>query len=254
MNKNFKTHEMPDLAIEKLREIARFQSFRKGEMLVAQFDENNHVYIILDGKVKITNFSDQGREVWHFELGPGRIVGDFAAILGKSREANVVAVESTSVAVLSSSEFLKLIRYDSDISFWLINDLVSRLKTMSENFYGLVAHNVVSRIHNEILKLCDESEEFDDGYIICPMPVWADIARKINTDRESVSREISSLIKKGIVPVRTRLMGYALFYYTIFNQIWRVSFFSLLRFTKTRQKQAVIIKRTSSQLSLQVLE
>jgi CRP/FNR family transcriptional regulator, cyclic AMP receptor protein len=182
-----------------LTKMTRFEEFRKGEAIINATDDSDSVYFILKGRVKVSNFSEKGREIWHYELGPGRVFGELAALSGAPRTANVKTQAPTTVAILSKPEFITLIRNEPDIALWMLEDMASRLGVMTRKVYELVSQNVRVRIHSEILALCPIGIVNGSEYWITPMPVWAEIARRANTDRESVSREVSTLIKCGVL-------------------------------------------------------
>lgn len=80
-----------------------------------------------------------------------------------------------------------------------MEELASRLEVASQKFYELVSYSVPLRVRSEILKLCERSETRDNAIEITPIPNFSELARRINTDRENVSREISYLSKNGIL-------------------------------------------------------
>lgn len=196
---NFKVFGAPLAASRELADVSRFEEFQKGEIIVSDSGDDVSVYFILSGRVKISNYSHKGREVWHYELGPGRIFGEIAALTDRPRTANVRAQTATKVAVMSKAEFLSLLKNDSEIALWLLRDMSDRLSDMTRKVYDLVAQNVQVRIHGELLSLCPGEAVNGGEYWITPAPVLAEIARRANTDRESVSREVSSLVKKGVL-------------------------------------------------------
>ncbi len=135
-----------------LPEMSRFETYEKGEVILNEHDASDSVFFILTGKVKVTNYSEKGREVWHYEFGPGKVFGEIVALTGSSRIANIEAQQPTKVAILSKEEFLQLIRHDSEIALWLLRDISSRLTEMTRKVNDLVSKNVHVRIHREILQ------------------------------------------------------------------------------------------------------
>ena len=183
----------------ELHKMTRFRKFVKGEVILNEGEEISSVYFILNGLVKIVSYSEAGREVWHNELDSGRTFGEMSAISGEGRCASVIALKTTKVAILSQTEFLSLLRTDPDIALWVMKDLVKRLSLSTLQNYELVSKSVPIRVRTEVLNLCPAEPTGKNKYKIQPIPVWAELARRINTDRESVSREISNLVKKKIL-------------------------------------------------------
>ena len=64
----------------RLGKLSRFKKFSTGDIIIHEADTNDLVYFILQGRVKVTNFSEKGREVWHNELVEGQTFGELAAL------------------------------------------------------------------------------------------------------------------------------------------------------------------------------
>ena len=183
----------------RLIELSRFKKFSTGDIIIHEADTNDIVYFILEGRVKVTNFSEKGREVWHNELVGGQTFGEVAALTGQKRVASVIAIHATKVALITRDEFFALIHHDASVAIWVMEELASRLKVASQKFYELVSYSVPLRVRSEIIKLCEGNETGDNEIEITPIPNFSELARRINTDRENVSREISYLSKNGIL-------------------------------------------------------
>lgn len=183
----------------RLGKLSRFKKFSTGDIIIHEADTNDLVYFILQGRVKVTNFSEKGREVWHNELVEGQTFGELAALTGQKRIASVIAICATKVALLTRDEFFALIHHDANVAIWVMEELASRLEVASQKFYELVSYSVPLRVRSEILKLCERSETRDNAIEITPIPNFSELARRINTDRENVSREISYLSRIGVL-------------------------------------------------------
>lgn len=181
------------------KKMANFKTFEKGDLLISEGDENGHVIFILSGRVKVSSFSQNGREVFHNEIGPGRTIGEMSAIDGGARTSTVTATQTTRAAILPDRDFVSLLKSDPEIAFWVMQDLVARLRTATSHLNGNVSQTLCGRICMEISALCPDDPDAAGPHILSPAPVLAQMARKLNTNRESVSREISALIKRGLL-------------------------------------------------------
>ena len=76
-----------------------FNSYSKEEEIFGQYEEDDGVYFILSGLVRITVYSAAGKEVTFRDLGPGDMFGELAAIDGQPRSANACAKTDAHVAV-----------------------------------------------------------------------------------------------------------------------------------------------------------
>lgn len=183
-----------------VKHFSRFATFEPEETIICKGDNSSEVYFILSGSVRIANFSENGREVWHSELETGTFIGEMAALSGTTRTTNAIAQTPAKLAVLSRDEFFKLIRHDSDIAIWIMQELVKRVGEQTEKLSELVAKKVSDRVKSILYDLalaCEHSSE--NRLVIRPVPNISALAVRLNTDRETVSREISKLKKAGII-------------------------------------------------------
>lgn len=192
----------------------RFSSFEKGAIIIHEGDEDDHVYFILSGRVKVTSFSRKGKEIWHSELAAGTFFGEIAALTSTRRSVNIVAETETKLAILTRTELFQLIHHDPDISIWIMQELARRLEERTEKLSALVALKNSQRIRSELLRLAREcSASVGDNLVIRPIPNLSELAVKLNTDRENVSREVSALQKLSAIektPAEIRILNSAL--------------------------------------------
>ena len=182
---------------EILARFSRFHNFAAGEVIIQENEMDDRVYFILSGLVQVTNYSLNGKEIWHSELEAGTFFGELAALTGEPRSANITAVEESRVAILTKSELFDLIRHDPDIGLWLLEELAHRLKQRTVKVSALVAQSTSQRIRAELLRLAEADPGGGDALLIRPVPNFTEMARRLNTDRENVSREVSALKRQG---------------------------------------------------------
>ncbi|MEO0607368.1 MAG: Crp/Fnr family transcriptional regulator [Pseudomonadota bacterium] len=185
----------------ELAQFSRFLSFEDGETIISVDDLDDKVYFILSGSVKITNFSLKGKEIWHGTLDSGRTFGELAAMTGQARSASIVALERTRLAVVTRNELYSLMREDAEIAIWLLEDIASRLTQSTETVQELLSQSLPHRIRREIYRLAKAQNTPSEGgeMIIEPVPNLTALAKRLNTDREIVSREVSALTKRKVL-------------------------------------------------------
>ena len=179
--------------------LTRFCDYERDEVIIHEKDMDDQVYFILSGRVKVTNYSIKGREIWHSDLSAGTFFGEMAALTGAPRSVNITAVSPTRLAVLSRREFFDLIRNDPEISIWLLEEMARRLESRTDKMSAIIAQNMSQRIQAELLRLAMEMPQAGKELVIKPIPNFTDLARRLNTDRENVSREISTLSRQGVL-------------------------------------------------------
>ncbi len=191
-----------DLGDRDLEDIARrltFNGYDRGEEIFGQYESDNSVYFILSGSVHITVFSAAGKEVTFRDLGPGDMFGELAAIDGQPRSANAVAKADTRIGCASATLFRKLLSEYPAVNWATLTYLCGLVRDLSGRVYQFSAHAVGNRIQSEILRLARLAAPDGNVATISPAPTHAEIASRVNTHREAVTREISRLAGAGLI-------------------------------------------------------
>lgn len=184
-------------------ERGRFKTFRAGDEIISAGADCTDIFFILDGRVKVVNLSGSGKDIWHNILGPGTTFGEMAALTGRERTASVVALEPTQVAVVTRSEMLALVQADPSIAVWMLTEMSHRLHQANEMVRSLVSQSIAQRVRGELARLGRRVDASSNQMAIEPAPNLSEIARKLNTDRENVSREVSALTARGVLRKET---------------------------------------------------
>ena len=102
-------------ALKRLSDTCRWRRYRRGERIIEQGSESREVLFITEGSVSILVPSPTGREVAFASLGPGNHIGELAAIDGEPRSASAVAQGDTTIAIMPSDRFLRLLQGDGRV-------------------------------------------------------------------------------------------------------------------------------------------
>lgn len=178
---------------------ARLMKVRRGHIIIAEGSEATEVYLVRSGKVQVLLFSPHGREVILRDLGVDRIFGETAVIDRLPRSANIVALEDSLLANMRGDEFLDFLTAVPGAALWMAQMLAARVRDLTERAFELATLPVAARVHSELLRLADENVATGDYVLIRQMPRHADIAARIGTHREAVTREFNLLAGDGIL-------------------------------------------------------
>lgn len=182
---------------------------RKGQMLITQGSEADDVYLILSGRVNVTVFTPNGRETILRDMGPGRLIGEMAAIGRQPRSANVVVAEDAVLAISSSAAFKTFLMEVPGAGYWMAMQLAARVRNLTEKFAELASQPVAARLINELLRLADGQVRDGDRVLIANLPTHIEIAARIGTHREAVTRELRLLSREGYIVQKGRKLEIA---------------------------------------------
>ncbi len=173
--------------------------YRSGQMILDAEDGSSDVLFLLEGSVRVANFSAKGREVSFTTLDEGNCFGEFAVIDGSPRSASVVALTDCKVARVSDAQFRDLLANHSDMSFSLMRSLVLKLRELTRRVSDFNALKADDRIRAELVRLCEAHKRSDGSVVIEKPPTQSELAAFVFTNREAVAREIGRLKKLGLL-------------------------------------------------------
>jgi CRP/FNR family transcriptional regulator, cyclic AMP receptor protein len=155
--------------------------------------------LIVSGRVRVTSFSVSGRQVTYRDIASGDWFGDFAAIDGMPRSADVVALQDSVVAAMSPAVFRTLLHEHPNACDRVLRRLVGSVRDLTERIFDLSTLGVQNRVHAELLRLGRQAGIMANSAHIDPVPTHAEIASQIGTYREQVTREISAMVRQGLL-------------------------------------------------------
>ena len=151
------------------------------------------------GEVRVTIYSLAGKAVSFRELGPGEVFGEYPAIDRGPRSASVEARMNSIVATLPGAAFRELIRSEPVVAQALLPHLVRKIRALTARVYEFSTLAVSNRIQAELLRLTRLTEPGGKSARIAPVPTHTEIASRVSTHREAVTRELSRLSRIGII-------------------------------------------------------
>ena len=190
---------LSDDALSALANRCRFARYAAHQHIIDERDAATEVFFIVSGRVRISVHSPLGKEMSFGDLEGGEMFGELAAIDGEPRVAGVVALADTLVVSMSRDAFQAALRAHPSVAVQVLRRLVGRLRLYSRRMYEYRNLDVRSRVRAELIRLSEGRVEEDNTASIAPAPTHASIANRICSGREAVSRELSSLTRRGLI-------------------------------------------------------
>lgn len=173
--------------------------YSEDEIIIAHDEGGRDVFFVLEGRACATIYSESGRAIAYRDIEPGDIFGELSAIDGRPRSASVVALSSVKAARLSEADFRDLVGSCPTFTWALLQHLSVQMRRMTERIQEFSTLVVRKRLIRELLRLAGDSGDTADHLTIEPAPTHFELAGKISTHREAVSRQMSALAKRGFI-------------------------------------------------------
>jgi CRP-like cAMP-binding protein len=193
-----------DAAIAQISRQCSWLHLKPGTHVLQTSDPSSDIFFITKGRVTVNHFSSTGREVTYTKIGEGQFFGEFSAIDGRERSANVVTDLDSVIARFSSAMFRAMLTEFPEVAVRLCEHLVRKNRELTARVYEFSAFPVPHRVKLELLRMCEHADRVDGRLVISPAPTHYEIATRTSTHREAVSRELSALAHTGILEVKRR--------------------------------------------------
>ena len=196
----FKLFEgLPAAELRTLEQRCRFRRYVRDTTIVDYQENKTDVFFIVNGQVRVTIFSKAGREVAFRDLDAGELFGELSAIDGKPRAANVVALTECVLAAMPESALWDVLHRHQSVADAMLRRLAGNIRALTERVFEFSTMAVRNRIHAELLRLAHASDKGTRPITIAPMLTHAELANRLSTHREAVTRELNDLARLGVI-------------------------------------------------------
>jgi CRP/FNR family cyclic AMP-dependent transcriptional regulator len=186
----------------QLKEIAsrcKNARYRKGEVVFYKTDMSTDLYIVNSGKLKAVLADEKGDEMVIALFEKGAFFGELSLLDGKGRSATIVADTDAELAILKKDVFLDLLYKNPRISVELMTTLVERLRKADELIESLAFLEVAERLVRTLLEAATDDSASTTGFRKAGRLTHKELAARIGSSREAVSKCLKVLSGKSIV-------------------------------------------------------
>ncbi|TMF60639.1 MAG: Crp/Fnr family transcriptional regulator [Chloroflexi bacterium] len=192
---------LPDSELAELADRVRTKSFKRGEMIFRKDDPGTHLYMVLEGGVKIALPGEFGQEALVAIMRPGEFFGELALFDRSPRSASATALEDTRAALLAGDDFLAYLE-SHPASFRVVLETLARtIRRLSDRVEDLIFLDVPSRVAKYLLDLVRSSGDGTGNELTLTQD---ELAAFIGASRVSVNRVLGDLERREIISIRRR--------------------------------------------------
>ena len=176
-----------------------WRSVAENELIIDYEDDTAEVVFVVEGRVRVLLRTAAGREVILDDMTTGQYFGEMAAIDGQPRSANVTALEKTRICAMPDAIFRDACCSIPAVNMAVLKVLAGRVRTLNQRLSEYAFLTAKQRLCAELLRLSRPRMGKEGQRIVSPPPLQRELADRISTQREVVTRELASLARKGIV-------------------------------------------------------
>ncbi|MFZ1815118.1 MAG: Crp/Fnr family transcriptional regulator [Rhizobiaceae bacterium] len=191
--------ELPKELSERYARVCFWKDFAPHELVIDVDDETTDVRFVISGKVRIIHRIAVGKEVILGEMSDGDFFGEIAAIDGATRSANVTALTKSRICIMPQRYFLEILQESPEVNLKVLRMFTARVRALNMR---LAEHSFLQakhRLYSELLRLSKPRPGNPQQRSVSPPPIQRELAERIGTRREVVSRELNALERQGHV-------------------------------------------------------
>ena len=189
------SEEMSHIALR-----ARGQRKARGEFVYMPGDRADFVYILRQGRVKLSVLSESGKEVAIDIIQPGEIFGEFALVDESPRSNMAQALDDMLMWIFSKDQFTRLLTAYPQLALSYIRVVGDRRRRMEKKLSDITSKAVSARVCELLHELSTGASEMETAVSDYLVPLTHhDVASLIGAARQTTTTVLNDLERRGII-------------------------------------------------------
>jgi CRP/FNR family cyclic AMP-dependent transcriptional regulator len=184
---------------QNLTSLLRRKQLGRGELLFQQGDEGTALYIIAQGRIKISLSRRMGNVTLAI-FGQGEFLGEMALLDDLPRSADAIALEDSQLYVLNRKDFLSFLSNNGHTVHAILNSLSRRLRKTDDQLAEMCFLNLSARLAKRLVELAETQEPEAGNPNSFDLKIsQQELGNILGVSRESINKELKILRNKGVV-------------------------------------------------------
>jgi CRP/FNR family transcriptional regulator, cyclic AMP receptor protein len=178
---------------------------QKGDRLFNEGDLGDCLYIVIDGKMKLTRTSQDGRESLVSVHGPGDMFGELSMFDPTYRTSSASAVTDARLGILAHEDLRAVLTTRPAVAMLLLKALAQRLRRITQANTSLIFTDVPGRVARALLDLSDKfGVETEDGIRVDHDLTQEELAQLVGASRETVNKALADFASRGWIQLAAK--------------------------------------------------
>ncbi len=179
------------------------KNYNKDTILHFQDEIPHHICYVVSGRVFATSINVEGEESWVAEYTPGQFTCCECLFDPSPTRYQLVAKTPVTGLLFSRDKFLSIMGENKVLNNMVVANLTRQIRNFTVQTQEAHSLTVYGRIAAELRRQAKPIGRDPDTFIIRPTPIFAELAQRLGSSRETVSRTVSKMAKKGVLERRT---------------------------------------------------
>jgi CRP-like cAMP-binding protein len=179
----------------------RAQTNSPGTLIFSRGDPATDLYLVVEGRIRLSVLSPEGRELSFALAEAGDIFGEIAVLDGGQRSADATTLTKVSMMTLRQSALQRLIETNANVAKATIRFLCARIRQTDVQFEDVVFHPIEIRLAKFLLRLLTPSL---GASTVAPVRLKLNISQSelallLGSSRQKVNEALAMLEQRGVV-------------------------------------------------------
>lgn len=180
-------------------------TIKKGEAIFTEGDPGDRLYLVIEGKIKLSSKAGDGRESVVGLLGPGEMFGELSLFDPGPRMSSAIALTASRCAGLGHEDLRPWLTGRPEVAESLLQSLAHRLRRTNETLADLVFSDVPGRVAKAIVELSERfGQSRDDGLLVAHDLTQEELAQLVGASRETVNKALADFSQRGWIKIEPR--------------------------------------------------
>jgi len=188
----------------KIVDMTRHKLYKKGDLLCSQGEKSDTLFIINEGKVKISKLTKEGKEQIIHIFTSGDFFGELSLFSSdETYSFDAFAISDVKICTLTKQDMNKIIINNPEISLKLLQVITRRLAQTENLAQNLATNDAEIRIASMLLEFCEKYGVAVDQGLQINLPInREEMASYVGVTRETISRKLSIFEELGIISLK----------------------------------------------------
>lgn len=191
--------------VKLICERATERKYLKGEIIFFEDNNDENLYILLEGRVKLTMISPEGKEKAISILQVGDIFGEMSLFDQDTTPITAEVIDDARLVSVPFQDLEEIIRQEPEVAIKIIEALAKRSRLLTSQIRELVFQDAEGRLASLLMRFIEDfGVEVKSGYLIDIVLTHQEIANLMGSSRVTVTKLLNQFIDEGIIKIHKR--------------------------------------------------
>jgi CRP-like cAMP-binding protein len=191
---------LPGSALEEIRNAGQIRSVPKGEYFFLQGDPAERLFLLLNGRLKLTQVNPDGQQILLRAIGPSNLFGAVALAQMDGYPVSAEAMEDSAALSWPKADLMPFVMRYPQMALNAIQMMANHTQEFQERFRQLATEQVERRLAHTMLRLASQAGKKIETGVLIDLPLTRqDLAEMSGTTLYTVSRLLTQWESQGLV-------------------------------------------------------